>query len=256
MESNRTLQKFPSFEDDFASIFEVLLGKLEEEELQLCAVVARQIWLRRNVVVHGGEFIPPKMVIQQAKEQINSYELAMAVRQQPRGSIEVAESRWRRPPAGFVKLNWDASLDVSMAKMGFGVVARDHMGKVVAALCDSRPYCSEPEGAETLAAWTAAEFCLQLGLEKVCLEGDARVVVQAIQYEANRGGKYGHVSHDIAEMLGGLQEWRVQHVPREGNGAAHCLAKYALSCMERCIWLDDFPHCIKEAILADQAIYG
>jgi hypothetical protein len=85
--------------------------KLDEEEIQLCAVVARQIWLRRNVVIHGGILEHPKMVVQHAREQINSFELAMVARQQNGVSLEVAESRWIKPPEGWVKLNWDASLD-------------------------------------------------------------------------------------------------------------------------------------------------
>jgi hypothetical protein len=50
------LQKCPSVDADFITIFWMLHERLGEDELQLMAVVARLIWLRRNTVVFGGVF--------------------------------------------------------------------------------------------------------------------------------------------------------------------------------------------------------
>jgi hypothetical protein len=41
------------------------------------------------------------------------------------------------------------------------------------------------------------------------------------------------VVQDVAETLREMQEWRVQHVPREANITAHYLARWALSLMEK-----------------------
>ncbi|GLT55374.1 hypothetical protein SLA2020_285030 [Shorea laevis] len=38
---------------------------------------------------------------------------------------------WQAPPAGYVKLNWDAAVDEGNRRMGIGVIARDHTGEVV-----------------------------------------------------------------------------------------------------------------------------
>ena len=66
------------------------------------------------------------------------------------------------------------------------MVARDHSGRVVAALCNVRPYLTEPEGAEVMALTNAVDLCRQMGLE-----GDALLVVQSLQQEERRGGRYG-----------------------------------------------------------------
>jgi ribonuclease HI len=82
-----------------------------------------------------------------------------------------------------IKINWDASLDTEKAKMGFGMVARDHSGRVVVALCDERPYLTEPtepEGAEIMALRNAVDLCRHMRLERVCLEEDASLVVQSL----------------------------------------------------------------------------
>ena len=60
MECSRKLQKFPSNADDFLNILASFMGKLDEEEVQLYAVVARLLWLRRNIVIHGGGDGAPK----------------------------------------------------------------------------------------------------------------------------------------------------------------------------------------------------
>jgi hypothetical protein len=41
------------------SLVEKIMQRLDEEELQLFLVVACQIWLRRNAIVFGGEFLSP-----------------------------------------------------------------------------------------------------------------------------------------------------------------------------------------------------
>jgi hypothetical protein len=59
----RVIQKCSSIEVGFSSLFEILLEKLNEEEMQLMVGVARQIWLKRNVVVFGGEFLSPSALV-------------------------------------------------------------------------------------------------------------------------------------------------------------------------------------------------
>ena len=72
----KRIQKTTSDEDVFPNIFEKLIGRLEEGEINLVARVARQIWLRRNRMVFEGVFSPPMKLIQQAKDQIEAAEQA------------------------------------------------------------------------------------------------------------------------------------------------------------------------------------
>jgi hypothetical protein len=41
------------------------------------------------------------------------------------------------------------------------------------------------------------------------------------------------VVQDVAETLREMQEWRVQHVPREANITAYYLTRWALSLMDK-----------------------
>lgn len=45
-----------SSDDDFLSIIEKLMERLDDEDLELVAMVARRIWLRRNTMVRRAFF--------------------------------------------------------------------------------------------------------------------------------------------------------------------------------------------------------
>ncbi|XP_059458291.1 uncharacterized protein LOC132187876 [Corylus avellana] len=167
----------------------------------MCAIVARQLWLQRNMVVYGA-------------------------------------SAWRKPHVDYIKVNWDASLNARKSRVGIGVVARDHAGRVVAVLSDSEVATTDPEGAETLATCYATDMCHYLGLRNVILEGDALMVVRSLQKGKCHWGRLRHVLNDTTQKLQTMQEWRVDHIPQEANVVAHRIATLALSIPDRQIWVE------------------
>jgi hypothetical protein len=50
------IQKSQSLGRDFQSVFADLAERCSMEEIEICAVIARAIWTRRNAVVHGEAF--------------------------------------------------------------------------------------------------------------------------------------------------------------------------------------------------------
>jgi hypothetical protein len=48
-------------DDCFLNIFNQLQGKFGMEELQFIVITARLIWLWRNEVVFGGNFVPARL---------------------------------------------------------------------------------------------------------------------------------------------------------------------------------------------------
>jgi transcription elongation factor Elf1 len=62
------IQKSTSNEDNFVTIFLGLQERLEKNELHLVVLVARQIWLRRNLFVFSGDFVDPTTLVRKVKE--------------------------------------------------------------------------------------------------------------------------------------------------------------------------------------------
>lgn len=67
------IQKFSCEDDDFIYLLEGFMSKVNGEELDLVATVVRQIWLRRNKHVFGGDFIHPAQLVRILKKSLEEY---------------------------------------------------------------------------------------------------------------------------------------------------------------------------------------
>jgi hypothetical protein len=249
------IQKCPCDKDDFLSIFTRLVERLTEDELKLVVIVARQIWFQRNNVVFKGEFKSPGDLIKAARTQMEQYDQAVEKRNKT-GPIEVQAStktveRWKKPPIGVLKINWDAALDPRIGKMGLGTLARDHKGRVLAMTSSIRNQINHPTTTETLAVWQAVVLGIQLGATYLELEGDALEVVQDLNLPEHCWGRNGPVLKDIKLLLQNFNDWKVSHVLQGANGAAHSLAKLALSSGVEQTWYDNFPMVVQEIVRAE-----
>jgi ribonuclease HI len=251
------IQKSPSDEVDFLTTFVRMVERLSVEELRMFGYVARQIWLRQNDVVFNGQFKSLGKLVQAARLQMEQYDQASACRikdESTKGSSCIrTHVRWVKPPAGIVKINWDAALDERTGNAGLGIIARDHEGRTIAMQCSSFKHISNPTTAKTLAARKAVVLGVQLGVIYMELEGDAKEVVQGINCANNSAGRDGSVLNDIKTLLQNFNTWKVIHVNRGANGAAHSVARMALSVVGDHIWFENFPLSVQEIVGAEQA---
>lgn len=67
------IQKCPSDDGVFIKVFERLLGRLSDEDMQRVIFVARHVWFRRNKVVFGEELFPLGSVNRIAIEHIELF---------------------------------------------------------------------------------------------------------------------------------------------------------------------------------------
>jgi hypothetical protein len=91
--------------------------------------------------------------------------------------------RWKKPPTGVLKINWDSALDPQTGKVGLGTLARDHQGRVLVMTSSIRNQISHPTTAKTLTAWQAVVLGIQLGATDLELEGDALEVVHDLNLQ-------------------------------------------------------------------------
>jgi ribonuclease HI len=252
LECMKSIHKCSLTEDTFMNLLEMLQRRLDAEGMQLVAVVARLLWLRRNKLIFEGLFQSPADLIRLAQEQLQSFRIAelggCAQGFQLSPLSNSVPQKWKKPPHGVIKLNWDAAIDKNNQRMGIGIIARDHNRNIVAAFVATRLYITDPSSAEALAAWKMAELCVMLGLNNVLLEGDSLEVVQALCKEDSTWGRYGALISDAKLLLQHVQNWTVCHVKREANEVAHKLAKLAFSFSEERLWREDLPMCVRDVV--------
>ncbi|KAF5458866.1 hypothetical protein F2P56_022864 [Juglans regia] len=239
------LQKCHSPKPSIKNLITELEDSGGKEVIEEFAVVARRIWMRRNQFIFQQEFRSPNSVAKLAKEilyELNSTTLNESVQQL---SIQ-NRPNWSPPPENTFKLNWDAAVDRIQCKIGIGLIIRDWNGRVVATSGKYRPLFPDPLLAEAMGAMEATCFGLQLGITRIILEGDSKIVISAINIRKEEVSATGMLIEDFKNQLNSYEEWSILHVRREGNQAAHKLARDALLHSNSSIDMGIIPHCIHD----------
>ncbi|XP_059445149.1 uncharacterized protein LOC132176993 [Corylus avellana] len=228
------------------------MERCTRQELQQAILVAKKIWARRNVVVHGGTFSSPTSIIREVEVIMHC---TMAdIEERGTGSERRAvqsPANWDHPPFGQLKVNWDVAIDKTMNCMGTGVLIRNHWGQVCAAMCKRLTGIQEPTVGEAMTVLAAVEFSKEQNFHDIILEGDSLLVVQALKDPKHSLCPFGHIIDDAQTLLGTRRSWMVRHVRRLGNQAAHGLAKMGVQCPSERLWVDETPPCILPTVTSE-----
>lgn len=150
----------------------------------------------------------------------------------PITQTRTAQSRliqWKRPPPFFFKINYDGALCSSSNCSGIGIVIRDYEGLVIASLAQNLNQSYKLVEIEAMVAARAIEFAIEIGVDRVMIEGNSSVVTEAL-----RSKEAGLASNDLliqdAKLVErNFSELSYSHTKREGNKVAHGLARLALN---------------------------
>ena len=94
---------------------------------------------------------------------------------------------------------------------------------------------------------------LLTGLDRVILEGDSKVVTQALETEEVGLAAYGLLIRDACTLARNFSEVSYSHTKRKGNKVAHGLAKLAANLADCVIWMEEVPPFINHFVQANLA---
>ena len=155
------------------------LGIREDEShhFQLYAsTVCDRIWMQRNKVRLDEDI---GSVVDLAKKIQSSFNEQKATWEEVHGEkLELNESSWNPPPAGWVKLNFDVAIREN--KTSVAVVGRDNHGRIVLAWTDILDLGS-PLWGEAKAEYVAINQAVKVGLKRVIIEGDTWNVIAPLK---------------------------------------------------------------------------
>lgn len=151
----------------------------------------------------------------------------------------VERIRWCPPPLGLIKFNTDASLQ-SSGKIGFGVVARDEVGRWVTGCCGYRfgdvfdkecgPKSQAIVQGELGAILVALTVAMSRGFRKIIIESDCKNAIDMISSDKFLE-KYPELQDKTADMVLECRQLADMlctcifvHQKREGNFCADKLA--------------------------------
>ena len=83
------------------------------------------------------------------------------------------------------------------------------------------------------------------------MEGDAKIVIDAVNSRRQDDSSKGHLIADILLAVSSFPSWEMIYVRREGNKVAHGLATFAVHEHVNRVWLTNPPECIHDPLQAD-----
>ncbi|XP_059451173.1 uncharacterized protein LOC132181948 [Corylus avellana] len=179
--SGRNFQKSLCEAMNFIDIIDYLFQHCSREDMDLFATTTRNIWNRHIFFLHGGPFHHPNYVAKEAALSVQQYwNVALTRENESRPTGEMAQVHWTPPPQNLFKENWDIAQCKEKQRIGIGIIIRDFKGLVCAALSQTIEIYTEVATAEAMGALRVIEFCKDIGIQEVIFEGDAEVVVKAI----------------------------------------------------------------------------
>ena len=250
----RCLQKGTVGHGDMLQLVENLNGRLSNEELELFWVQSWLIWNQQNSILHGGAIQDPGRLNQRAKDYLEEFRV---VQVQLGFTVNTTFMQPWRPPLGLLyKLNFDAAIFSNMNSMGFGVVIRNNMGEVMAALLAKGLAVIDSEKAEVLACRRALEFAIDVGFTELEVEGDNVTVMRNLASLRPINSRLGKVYGDVWVLASGCRSLSFSWVNRNANSVAHSLARHASLIAEDICWLEESPPPAVEALCMDSAYFN
>jgi hypothetical protein len=83
------------------------------------------------------------------------------------------------------------------------------------------------------------------------VEGDSLQVVKAIKHKGVSWTMYGQIAENIKMVLRNCEYWEIRHTKRDGNRAAHLLAKKDACLDFDRVWFHCFPDCIRNIVTSE-----
>ena len=160
---------------------------------------------------------------------------------------------WKPPRSPYCKINFDDAIFQDQKMAGIRVVIRNSGGQIIGALSNKINLPATVDDVEALACRKAISFALELGVEKVVLEGDSETIIQALNADSNYVNTFGHIIEDIRALALNFVSFCFSRVKRQGNAVVDKLAKLAKYSHCPSYWSDGIPCDVQSLVVSDRS---
>ncbi|GLJ54199.1 hypothetical protein SUGI_1161990 [Cryptomeria japonica] len=131
--------------------------------------------------------------------------------------------RWKAPPVGWLKLNFDGACRGNLKVFGFGAVIRKSEGKLLLGSYGAMGVTTNNE-AEIQALLEGLKLCVTNKMTKIVIEGDSLVIIQGIIKRGFQSRNLNKWVSCISRLLNDTDHYEITHTYREGNRVVDCVA--------------------------------
>ncbi|XP_028803709.1 uncharacterized protein LOC114758781 [Neltuma alba] len=208
-----------------------LLHELKDSEYgkAYLATLCWFIWKFICKLVFEQETPNPTLVIEAANKMMRDFwEANELLPTNTEMALPKSATRWRKPHFGRVKLNYDGAYYRKTGKAGIGIICRDSYGLFLRGWSKA-VVASSALHAEILALTKAISLSEEWGLSNVILEGDCKVLIDAISAQSPSSCPWllQGLVNDIIDQIASRSTLTCSFISRAGNCAADFLAASA-----------------------------
>ncbi|KAK9987897.1 hypothetical protein SO802_028136 [Lithocarpus litseifolius] len=222
--------------------------RFSNREPELFSAVLWTLWNRRNNLRLGKPALSLDQVVDFAQDRILERASCSVGFHQPRPHQVAA---WQAPVHDAYKVNFNGTIFAEEGLAGLGVVIRNDHGQIMASLTQQIPLPGSVIEVEVFAARKALELTLDLGFDKITLEGDSEVLINSLVKGGNSLAHYGHLIADVHMLMARFSLLGLSHVRRHCNNLAHALARRASFTPDLSIWMEEIPPDLNSVYMAD-----
>ncbi|XP_075633851.1 uncharacterized protein LOC142606373 [Castanea sativa] len=198
----------------------------------------QNLWNHRNLIRHGGQRKESNKIAKEAAKYIKEVRQDDIPKANP---PHTTLATWSPPRQGFYKLNVDGATFKDFGYCGIGAVIRNDRGQVMGAMCKRTELPLKALETEAVAVEKGILLAWDLGLKDIVIESDSMVVTSAFSKATSPPWSIQKVLEGTHQSLSWFNNWSVAHFNRNGNRAAHMLARSAKSVLGSVIWVEDTP---------------
>lgn len=200
------------------------------------------IWKSRNSMLFRSETPIPESTLIRAKKANAEWRIRLELTHPLHSPFPNQSSgrrrkthwvAWRKPQRESIKINFDGSKTFHGA--GGGFIIRNWEGRFIQAASFSLGGASVLV-AEATAMRNGIKAALQAGFTDIHIEGDNKILIQAVQGHIQVPWEIQVLIQDIHTFLQHCNTVIVTHIFRQGNRAANWLAKYGVSLLSTMVW--------------------
>ncbi|XP_020870431.1 uncharacterized protein LOC110225325 [Arabidopsis lyrata subsp. lyrata] len=228
----RNIRFTPVFEENLSNLMNLLTNQTIQDDQKLMPYwFLWRIWKARNhFVFNKGRESASKTVL---KAQAETTQWIIATTPHKRRDTMPSHNTspppslrcWTAPSFPYIKCNFDAGFDIHTQQATAGWIIRDHHGLSKHWGSLQLGYAASPLEAETKALIAAMQQTWVRGYKTISFEGDCEILIRTIN-ESSRIGTLTNLLQDIKFWARKFQRTRFIFTKREGNMAAHNLAKF------------------------------
>jgi hypothetical protein len=216
--------------------------ELTHPDLKILFTTAWEIWNARNRLLWDKKHTNVDDIWQRASGLATEF-LEAGLDVSEAGGMNVVEvfSRWHPPDARNFKLNLAYCLDSGKTKVGVGVLIRDQMGLVAAAMTQQMPSCDDKVQIHALVVIKALQFAYEVGLRRLEVDLVCKNLCSILKSDTKCFAPNGNLFDDISVSCQRFSFCSFAFVKSICNKAAYALATEVVSSNVSQVWLEDCP---------------